>query len=288
MTREEFRSLTAAGPVLLDGATGSNLIKAGMPRGVSPEQWNLEHPQVIEDLQRRYAEAGSRIVYAPTFTASAPYLQEHGLADDLEEINRRLVALSREAVGDGVYVAGDLTTVGKPDVPYEELLEVYTRQAAALRDAGADLYIVETMMGLDETMAALEACRMVSDLPVMCSFSVTSDGMLYFGGSVYDAVPQLEEFGADAVGINCSCGPDQMLAVVRNLKERLQIPVIAKPNAGMPVIDEQGNAIYSMGAEEFAQHMKALRDAGAGLLGGCCGTDPSYIAAMGRILKEKR
>lgn len=283
MTRDEFRSLTAAGTVLLDGATGSNLLKAGMPRGVCPEAWNLAHPSAVQRLQRAYAEAGSQVVYAPTFTASRPYLKEHGLEDQLVQINQDLVALSRQAVSSDCLVAGDMTTVGQP-MPYEELLEIYKEQASALRDAGVDLYVIETMMGLEETMAALEACRMVSDLPVMCTFSVTSDGMLYFGGSIYEAAPQLEGFGADAVGINCSCGPDQMVTVVRSLAESLAVPVIAKPNAGMPVIDDCGNAVYSMGPEEYAVHMQALRDAGARILGGCCGTDPSYIRAVRKTI----
>lgn len=283
MTRDEFWKLTRQ-PVLLDGATGSNLMNAGMPRGVCAETWVLEHPQVMTQLQQGYARAGSRIVYAPTFTASEPYLAQHGLEDRLEELNRRLVDLSRNAVGEEAYVAGDITTVGKPDVPYERLLDIYIRQARALKDAGVDLYVIETMMGLEETMAALEACRMTADLPVLCSFSVTSDGMLYFGGSVYDAAPQLEGFGADAVGINCSCGPDQMTAVVRTLAQNLTVPVIAKPNAGMPVIDDQGHAVYSMSPEDFGVHMKALYDAGATLLGGCCGTDPGYIAEIRKRL----
>ena len=283
MTREEFWKLTRQ-PVLLDGATGSNLMNAGMPRGVCAETWVLEHPQIMTQLQQGYARAGSRIVYAPTFTASEPYLAQHGLEDRLEELNRRLVDLSRSAVGEEAYVAGDITTVGKPDVSYERLLDIYIRQARALKDAGVDLYVIETMMGLEETMAALEACRMTADLPVLCSFSVTSDGMLYFGGSVYDAAPQLEGFGADAVGINCSCGPDQMTAVVRTLAQNLTVPVIAKPNAGMPVIDDQGHAVYSMSPEDFGVHMKALYDAGATLLGGCCGTDPGYIAEIRKRL----
>lgn len=282
MTKETFKTL---GTVLLDGATGSNMMKAGMPRGVCAERWHLDHPEAIQSLQRAYAEAGSQIVYAPTFTASEPYLAQHGMAEELERINCELVALSRKAVGENVYVAGDMTTVGKPDLPYEYLLEVYTRQAKALKEAGVDLFVIETMMGLEEMMAALEACNMVSDLPVMCSFSVTADGMLYFGGSIYDAAPQLEGFGASAVGINCSCGPDQMTAVVRALADSLTIPVIAKPNAGMPTIDEQGNAIYSMAPDEFAKGMLELENAGATVLGGCCGTDPSYIRALKDVLR---
>lgn len=280
MTTEQFRTMVKAGTVILDGATGSNLMRAGMPRGTCAETWILEHPQVMTQLQKAYAAAGSQIVYAPTFTASEPYLKEHGLADQLEELNGQLVGLTKSAVGEQVLVAGDLTTVGKPDVPYEQLHAIYTRQAKALLDAGVDLFVVETMMGLDETMAALEACKLLGDMPVLCSFSVTSDGMLYFGGSVYEAAPQLEGFGADAVGINCSSGPDQMGAVVHALAETLTVPVIAKPNAGMPTIDEEGNAIYSMSAMAFGHHMKTLHDLGASILGGCCGTDPRYIREL--------
>lgn len=283
MTRGLFRKLTENGPVLLDGATGSNLMKAGMPRGVCAEQWILDHPSIIRSLQRSYVEAGSQIIYAPTFTASRPYLSQHGLQDRLKEINSSLVRLAQDASQGNALIAGDLTTVGRADVSYEELLQVYAEQAQALKDAGVDLYVIETMMGLEETMAALEACRMVSDVPVICTFSVTSDGMLYFGGSIYDAAPQMAEFGADAVGINCSSGPDQMLTVVRGLMDLVCVPVVAKPNAGMPLIDEAGNAIYSMGPEEFSKYMMELKNAGASLLGGCCGTDPSYIAALKSI-----
>lgn len=286
MTREEFRAMTAAGPVILDGATGSNLMKAGMPRGVCAETWVLEHPDVIQNLQRQYVEAGSQFVYAPTFTANAAYLSQHGLEDQLEALNARLVALSREAAGNKARVGGDMATMGRPDVPYERMLEIYSQQARALAEAGVDLFAVETMMGLEETMAALEACRMVSDLPVLCSFSVTGDGMLYFGGSIYDAAPQLEAFGADAVGINCSSGPDQMEAVVASLARSLTVPVIAKPNAGLPTIDDQGEAHYSMRAVEFGRHMRTLHEAGATVLGGCCGTDPSYIRALRQACAE--
>lgn len=281
MKRQEFQALAAKG-ILLDGATGSNLMKAGMPRGVCAEQWILEHPEPLMALQKAYAEAGSQIVYAPTFTANGFYLAQHGLGDQVAEINRSLVELSRKAAP-GALVAGDMTTLGKADTPYEELLQVYTEQAQALYDAGVDLFVAETLMCAEEAMAALEACRLVCDLPVMCSFSVMGDGMLYFGGSVLEAAPQLEEFGADAVGVNCSAGPDQMIAVVRSLAQSVQIPVIAKPNAGMPVIDDEGRAVYSMSPEEFGGYMLRLRQSGARLLGGCCGTEPAHIAALSAI-----
>ena len=281
MDRKQFEALVQAGPLFLDGATGSNLMKAGKPVGVCSETWILEHPDVLIDLQRSYVASGSRVLIAPTFTANRYYLAQHGVEQHVAQMNRDLVALSRQAAGKA-FVAGDMTTLGRPDLSYEEHLRVYEEQSAALAEAGVDLYIIETMMGLEETMAALEACRMVSDLPVICSFSVTGDGMLYFGGSIYEAAPQLEGFGADAVGINCSAGPDQMETVIRGLVSCLQIPVSAKPNAGMPVMDENGVAQYSMTPVDFGRHMKVLYDSGARLLGGCCGTEPAHIAELVR------
>ena len=281
MTRNEFAARLAQGPLLLDGATGSNLMKAGMPKGVCAETWILDHPQAILELQRAYVAAGSQVLLAPTFTAGRMYLSQHGLEGELKALNRRLVALSREAAQGKAWVAGDMTTMGRADVPYETMLEYYHEQAQALAEAGVDLILCETLMGHDEAMAALEGCRMAAaELPVCCSFSVTADGMLYFGGSVYEAAPQVAEFGADAVGINCSVGPDQLESVVRALQESLTVPVIAKPNAGMPEIDDQGNAHYSMHAADFGRHMAALHRAGASILGGCCGTEPPYIAAL--------
>ena len=281
MTRNEFAARLAQGPLLLDGATGSNLMKAGMPKGVCAETWILDHPQAILELQRAYVAAGSQVLLAPTFTAGRMYLSQHGLEGELKALNRRLVALSQEAAQGQAWVAGDMTTMGRADVPYETMLEYYHEQARALAEAGVDLILCETLMGHDEAMAALEGCRMAAaELPVCCSFSVTADGMLYFGGSVYEAAPQVAEFGADAVGINCSVGPDQLESVVRALRESLTVPVIAKPNAGMPEIDDQGNAHYSMHAADFGRHMAALHRAGASILGGCCGTEPPYIAAL--------
>lgn len=278
MTRETFRALAEQG-LLLDGATGSNLMAAGMPRGVSSEDWVLRHPAVLQDLQRRYIAAGSQIVYAPTFTASRIYRNA-----PVDGLNRRLVAVSRQIAGEA-FVAGDVTTVGRADVPYEEMLDNYREQIEALAAAGADLIAIETMMGLPETTAALEAARAVCDLPVLCTFSVSSDGMLYFGGSLVEAAQTLEALGADAVGVNCSSGPDQLESVIRNLREAVEVPIVAKPNAGLPVIDDEGRAVYPMEPAAFGESMKKLIAAGASIVGGCCGTTPDHIAALHAALR---
>ena len=285
MNRTEFQSWTKKHIRLMDGATGSNLMKAGMPRGVCTEQWVLEHPDAILALQSAYKAAGSDMVYAPTFCANRIALSGYGLQDDVSRMNRELVALSKKAVGSGVLVAGDMTTTGKPADPedsegYQLLLDAYQEQAEALISAGADLIGVETMMGVSECVAAIEAIRSLGDIAVICTLSVQSDGKCYFDGSVFEAAEILEALGADAIGVNCSTGPDQLESVIRTLKNTCTLPIIAKPNAGMPKISDSGEAVYSMESGEFAQHMERLVEAGASLIGGCCGTTPEFIEAL--------
>lgn len=289
MKREEFADLCRSRPLLLDGATGSNLMKRGMPRGVCTELWIDAHPEILLDLQREYVAAGSDIIYAPTFSANRHTLQREGLGDQVGELNRRLVALSRQAAGGKALVAGDMTTTGIPLEPngpmeYNRLHEIYREQAAALAEGGADLIVIETMLGIDETAVALEAAREVCDLPVLCSLTVQSDGSAYFGGNCVDAVEELQELGASAAGVNCSCGPEQLVSLVRNMKAVARIPLLVKPNAGMPAISDDGEAVYPMTAAEFAAHMRVLLEAGANLIGGCCGTTPEFIAEMKRKL----
>lgn len=288
MTREEFQKLTQD-VVLLDGATGSNLMAAGMPRGICTEAWIMEHKEVLQNLQKAYVEAGSQIVYASTFGGNRYSLGLHGLQDKLAEMNHALVNISREAVGHKVYVAGDITTTGKMmepagDLTYEMAYETYCEQIKVLEDAGVDLIAAETMINIEETLAALDAAASVSSLPVMCTMTVEADGSIFSGGNAVEAAIALEGAGAVAVGINCSVGPDQLVSVVRNIKENVSIPVIAKPNAGMPTIDDQGNAIYSMDAKSFAEHMKVLIENGASVVGGCCGTTPEFIREISRSL----
>lgn len=289
MTRQEFLTRAADHVLLLDGATGSNLRKAGMPVGISSEEWVLKNPEVLKELQRAYVEAGSEIVYAPTFGANRISLMNFGLEKQVTEMNRRLLAISKEAVGACALVAGDLTTTGKlleprGDLSYETLYQIYQEQIKALADAGADLLVAETMLSVDETVAALDAAQSVCDLPVMCTLSLEADGTALYGGNAVEAVMTLQEMGAAAVGLNCSVGPDQLEAVVANMKKVAQVPIIAKPNAGMPVINEKGEASYSMNAQDFARYTRKLVEAGAGIVGGCCGTTPEYIRELARVL----
>lgn len=292
MNKEEFIRLTQEKPLLLDGAMGSNLLLAGMPRGVCSEQWILEHPEVVEKLQRDYMEAGSQVVYAPTFMANRISMDNMGLADQVERFNREIPKISRRAVGDRILVAGDMTTCGKmlePGGPisYNELFDAYAEQIRYLADAGVDFIIGETLLYEEEALVLLDAAASVTDMAVCCSFTVEGDGTMPFGGNVVDAVANLELMGAAAAGINCSMGPDQALAVVGNMSERLSIPVIAKLNAGMPDISDTGEVVYSMDADRFAYYMEKLLDAGASVVGGCCGTTPAYIAALKKVIDRK-
>ena len=264
MTKQEFQKLTENHVLLLDGATGSNLMKAGMPRGVCTESWVLEHKDVIQSLQKAYIEAGSHIIYAPTFGGNRINLTMHGLEDQIEQINHTLAGYTKEITPEGVYVAGDITTTGKMmapagDMTYEKAFETYQEQIGYLRDAGVDLIVAETMINIEETLAAVDACQSVCDLPIICTVTVEA-------------------------GINCSVGPDQLVSVVRNIKENVSIPVIAKPNAGMPQIDDLGNAVYSMTPADFAGYMKVLVENGASVIGGCCGTTPEFISETARVL----
>lgn len=290
MTREAFRELVKKGPVLLDGATGTNLQKAGMPVGVCPEQWILENSEVLIDLQKRYVEAGTDILFAPTFTASRIKLKEYGLEDHLEEMNRKLVALSKEAAkGTNALVAGDLTMTGEQlyplgDLMFEDLVDVYKEQAKIIAEAGADLFVVETMMSLQECRAAVLAIREVCDLPVMVSLTYNEDGRTLYGTDPVTAVVVMQSLGADAVGMNCSTGPEAMLEPIAKMAEYATIPLLAKPNAGMPELID-GQTVFNVKPEEFAEVGKKLVEEGAAIIGGCCGTTPEHIRALKEAVK---
>jgi len=300
MTKQQFKDFCRDRYILLDGATGSNLIKKGMPSGVCPEQWILEHPQALTDLQKSYVEAGTNILYAPTFTANRVKLEEYGLEGRQAEMIYNLVALSRQAVGsvsasgqNFPLVAGDLTMTGQQLRPMgtmelETLISIYKEQIRLLERAGVDLLVVETMMSLGEARAALIAAREVTELPVMVTMTFETDGHTLFGTDAQTAAIVLESLGADAIGVNCSTGPARMKGIIEAMAQVSSLPLIAKPNAGLPAMDEQGRTVYDMDSDTFAAQMEELMAAGAVILGGCCGTDPAYIALLGRLTQGRK
>lgn len=296
MNREEFRRMTQERVLFLDGATGSNLQMKGMPAGVCPELWIEKHEDILIDLQREFIKNGTDIVYAPTFTGNRIKLEEYGIADRLVDLNVKLVGLSKKAIElegkEGkVFIAGDITMTGRQLAPvgtmdFEELIDVYKEQVKVLAEAGVDLIVVETMMSLQECRAAVIAVKEVSDLPVMVTLTYAEDGRTLFGTDPETATVVLAAMGVDAVGLNCSTGPDKMGELVQKMLDVTDIPIIVKPNAGLPKM-VNGETVYDMGPEEFAAETAKLVEMGAGICGGCCGTTPEHLKKLIDTVREK-
>ena len=289
LTKEEFCNRIAKGAVL-DGATGSWLRAHGMPKGCSTELWVLDHPDILTELQRGYARAGADIIYAPTFQAQPIVLAAYGREKDTEEINRSLVALSRRAAP-GCLIAGDLTTLaGSCDSfdpkCFDLLVKNYRRQIRGLMDGGADILVGETLMYPQEAEAILTAAELEGAGAAMYSFTMQPDGSLFSGAEAGPVLRELEKAGACAVGFNCVPADDMTAGLVLKLRRFTKLPLICKPNAGIPVINAQGIAEYDLNPEGFAKVMAACHAAGAMLLGGCCGTTPEHLAALTGILSE--
>lgn len=290
LTKEQFHALAAQAPILLDGATGSNLQKAGMPRGCCTESWILDHPNALTDLQRRYAVAGSQILYAPTFQAQPIALAKVGLAEKTEDVNARLVALTRSAAPNCL-VAGNLTTLAAFCDSWDEgnfdlLVANYRRQIRGLMDGGADLLAAETLMYPTEAEAILCAAELEGAGAAMYTFTMQADGSLFSGRDAGPILRSLEEAGAAAVGFNCVAADRMTPSLVSKLRRYIKGPLVCKPNAGVPVIGPDNLAHYPMGPEEFAQIVTTCAGNGAGILGGCCGTAPEFIAAVKETLYE--
>ena len=288
ISRAEFRKWCDSAVRILDGATGTELIKQGMPSGVCPELWVLENPASITAVQQAYAAAGSNIVYTPTFGGNEIKLAEFGLEARAFEINKTLAEISRKAVSSfDTLVFGDMAPTGKfvepsGDWNFEEAVKVFANQAKALAAGGVDGFVIETMMDLQEARAALIAVREVApDAPVMVTLTFDSSQRTLTGVTPQAALITLQSLGADAFGCNCSTGPADMAKLIATLKEYAEIPLIAKPNAGLPTLKD-GKTIFNMNENMFASHVAELLDSGVNLLGGCCGTTPGHIAAAAR------
>ena len=284
LTKEQFQEKIASGVRILDGATGSNLRNAGMPKGCCTEQWVLENPEPLVSLQRAYAEAGSQIIYAPTFQAQPIALKAVGLDKQTESINEALVALSRSAAP-GCLIAGDLTTLATfcdswdPE-SFDLLVENYRRQIRGLIDGGADLLVGETLLYQQEAEAILTAAELEGAGAAMYSFTMQPDGSLLSGADAGKVLQELEQAGAAAVGFNCVAADMMTPYLVSKLRRYVKIPLICKPNAGIPTINAQGIAQYAQTPAEFGEILRQCAANGATLLGGCCGTAPDYIAAL--------
>ncbi len=276
---------------ILDGAMGTMLQQAGMQSGEDQNDYLLDHPQVVEDIHRQYVEAGSDIIYAPVFTVNHGRVQQRG--DLIEEDIARLLAPARKVqaeacrAGREVFVALDMGPLGEMleplgDLTFEEGYETYQKLVLAGAKAGADLVVIETMTDLYEVRAAVLAAKENCDLPVLVSMSFDEGGRTFTGTSLEAMAVCLEGLGVDAMGINCSLGPDQIYPMIRQLQEYTDLPVFAKPNAGLP---DPATGAYNITPDQFAETMQPYIRSGVNLLGGCCGTSPDYIRRIAEDVK---
>ena len=291
MNKSEFRRLVEQKTVILDGATGTELAKRGMPAGVCPEAFVMEHPETIIDIHNAYFAAGSDIVYIPSFGANRLKLKEFGLDNSVREINCRLAEIAkRNAAGRG-WVFGDISPVGeflKPwgNLEFEELIAIYAEQIAALAEGGADGLAIETMLDLQQTRAALIAAKETApELPVITTLTFDEHERTLSGNDPLSALITLQSLGADAFGCNCSTGPESMIELIRKIKPYAAVPLVAKPNAGMPKLIND-KTVFEMTPETFGSFADAMHEAGVNIAGGCCGSSPDHIAELAARLKN--
>ena len=292
MKKQEFLKLIRSKITFLDGATGTELAKLGMPHGVCPEAWVIEHPDAIATIQKNYEAAGSDIVYACTFGANPIKLANYGLEKDTVAMNRRLAEISKAAMTKAL-VFGDMAPTGRfiepfdeDALPFEEAVAVYKEQVRGLLEGGVDGFAIETMMDIQETRAALIAVRELdADIPVIVTMTFEQNGRTLTGNSPISSLITLQALEATAFGCNCSTGPEHMVEIIKAMKPYARIPLVAKPNAGMPKLEGE-KTVFDLTAEDFAPQLKTLVDAGASIVGGCCGTSPDYIAAASKLIAQ--
>ena len=289
--QRKFLDIMKKRPLILDGATGTELQKRGMPAGVCPELWCIENPLVIGSVHGDYARAGSDVVYTCTFGANRFKLGEYG-ERDARSVNRRLALIAKEALRGKALIAGDIGPTGhfiQPfgEMDFEEAVAAFKEQVQGLLEGGVDCFVIETMMDIQEARAALIAVKETCDLFTMVTMTFERDGRTLNGTDPLTALTTLQALGADAVGCNCSTGPDDMVRFIGAMKPYAKIPLIAKPNAGLPKT-LSGTTVYDMDAAEFASRAVALIAAGAGILGGCCGTTPQHLAALRKAVSRKK
>ena len=297
MNPNQLNDLIYSELTLLDGATGTHLQSAGLPAGESPEAWVLKNPTVLQDLQESYFRAGSRIILSFTFGGNRPKLSRHfGKDADVSGINQKLAAISI-AVRDRVnqhnssipcLVAGDVGPTGRflfpaGDMSLEEMVDLYREQVRGLLAAGVDLFVVETMIDLAETRAAVLAIQSECDLPILASLTFSENGHTLSGNTPLVSLLTLAGLGVAACGINCSFGPEKLGELIEPLRMITPIPLLLKPNAGLPQLVD-GKTVFPMDPDTFARKMLTLAGHGVQIIGGCCGTGPAHIAKLSEML----
>jgi 5-methyltetrahydrofolate--homocysteine methyltransferase len=276
-----------------DGAMGTMLQSMGLQAGQCPESRNLTHPEEVQQVHRAYLEAGAQLLTTNTFGGNRLRLMAHNVNGHelLKEINRRAVELAREVAGDSAAVIASVGPTGElmeplGDLSEEQAYEVFSEQMAALQEGGADTVILETFMALEEIVVALRAARSLG-LKVIASMSFAANQRTMMGVTPEQAATTLMQEGAAVVGANCSTGAQEMVPVIQRMRGAVSIPLIAQPNAGMPVLEE-GKAVYTQKPEEMAEFAPQFAEAGAKIIGSCCGSTPEFTRAIVAALHRLR
>ncbi|NQU04323.1 MAG: homocysteine S-methyltransferase family protein [Syntrophaceae bacterium] len=279
----KIEELLAKRIVVLDGAMGTELQKRGMPSGVSPEIWGTENPHVIQGIHETYLDAGADVIYTCTFGGNGLKLGQYGPSDTFE-INRELAVIAKKASGGRGFIAGDIGPTGhfvEPfgDLGFDDAVEIFKEQARGLLAGGVDLFVIETMIDIQEARAALIAVKELTDIFTVVTMTYEKDGLTLNGTDPVAALITLQSLGANAVGCNCSTGPEEMKELIAAMKPYATVPLVAKPNAGMPEL-VKGRTIFNVNPEQFAYFGKELARVGGNLIGGCCGTTPDHIREL--------
>jgi len=287
--------LQSGKPILLDGAMGTMLFAAGLDSGDSPEEWNVIHPDKVREIHRAYIDAGSQVILTNTFGGSAVRLESHGLAERVHELNEAAAKNARaeaDAVERTVVVAGSIGPTGQLLEPLgtltrDEARKSFAAQAGGLAAGGVDMFWIETMSDLEEVKAAVAGIRSVSDLPIAATMSFDSHGHTMMGISPSQAAKELSQLGLVALGANCGTGSNELIEAIHAMKEAVpDLVLIAKANAGIPQLMEDGEVVYNGSPDVMGKYAKEVFQTGARLIGGCCGNTPAHIAEMAKALLE--
>jgi len=279
--------------LLLDGGFGTELIKGGFPQGACPESWNEEKPDIVKEIHKSYYEAGADAVLTNSFGGTTVKLNSHDLGDQCFELNRAAALIANEVKPEGRYLGGSMGPTGKFLKPHgefteDEFVEAYAEQARGLTDGGVDFLLIETQYDLNEALCALRGARKTSDLPVFLTMTFNHHPRGFFtlmGNSVDQFLETMEQEGVSVVGSNCTLNSEEMVKMVKIMREKTSLPLIAQANAGKPSLTEEGEVAYSQGMEDYLRFVPQIITNGADIIGGCCGTDPDYIARMSEIVK---
>lgn len=278
--------------VLLDGGMGTELIKHGFPQGACPETWNVEKPEVVQKIHTSYFEAGSDVVLTNSFGGNKIKLSSHGLEKRCYELNLAAATIANDVKPEGRFVAGSMGPTGKFLKPQgefspEEFEEAYAEQAKGLSDGQVDFLLIETQYDLMEALCALRGARKVTELPIFVTMTFNRNPRGFFtlmGNTVDQCLEELKKEQVLVVGANCTLNSADMADLVKIMRERTSLPLIAQANAGQPSLSKEGEVSYSQGIENYVSCVPQMVENGANLIGGCCGTNPDYIRRIFSLL----